>query len=75
MHTSLSNDFDGAIFLHQVHGAELDFLPRPLNMAVGLVGWIYQHAILGALISLMLVAGLGQGGLRFLRRRKKSRSP
>ncbi len=74
MHTALSHDFDGAIFLHEVHGAELDFLPRPLNMAVGLVGWIYQHIVFATLIALLLVVGLISGILRFQRRRGQKRA-
>lgn len=70
MHTALSKDFDGAIFLHQVHGAELDFLPRPLNMAIGLVGWIYQHMLPAVLLALLMAAGL-MGGLRWVLRRHR----
>jgi erythromycin esterase len=58
MPTALSNDFDGAIFLHQVHGAELDFLPPWLNVAIGSAGWIYQHGFLAVLIAFLLIAGL-----------------
>jgi erythromycin esterase len=74
MHTALSNDFDGAIFLHQVHGAELDFIPRPLNMAVGLVGRVYQHMFIAVLIVLLLAAGLIGGILRFRRARRQKRA-
>ena len=68
MHTALSHDFDGAIFLHQVHGTPLNFLPRWLNVAIGSAGWILQHAILASLIALLLVAGLGLAIFRLLRR-------
>ncbi|MEO5626078.1 MAG: erythromycin esterase family protein [Dokdonella sp.] len=69
MPTALSNDFDGAIFLHKVQGAELNFLPRWLNMAIGSAGWIYQHTVLAVLIALLLVGGLARAIVRFVRRR------
>ncbi|MEO5559439.1 MAG: erythromycin esterase family protein [Dokdonella sp.] len=73
MPTALSKDFDGAIFLHRVHGTPLDFLPPWLNLAIGTAGWIYQHIILAALIALLLVGGLARGVVRFLRGRRQKR--
>ncbi len=72
MHTVLSRDFDGAIFLHEVNGAVLDFLPRPLNAAISLVGWIYQHIIFAALSVLLLVAAITRWFVRLRSRKVKN---
>jgi hypothetical protein len=74
MHTVLSRDFDGAVFLHQVHGAALDFLPRPLNLAISLVGWVFQHMILATLMALLCVAGLIRSFVWLRRRQLKKKS-
>ncbi len=71
MHTALSHDFDGAILLHQVHGAPLNFLPRWLNAAIGAASWILQHVFLASLVAFLLVAGLVRGIFEWLRRRRQ----
>jgi erythromycin esterase-like protein len=73
MHTVLSADFDGAVFLHQVHGAVLDFLPRPLNLAIGVVGWTFQHVILATLIALLCLAGVIRSWVLLRRRQLNKR--
>ncbi len=73
MPTALSHDFDGAIFLHQVHDAPLNFLPRWLNVAIGSVGWVFQHVILASAIALLLTAAMIRGIFRFWRRRRQRR--
>ncbi|MEO5812855.1 MAG: erythromycin esterase family protein, partial [Rhodanobacter sp.] len=73
MPTALSHDFDGAIFLHQVHATPLDFLPRWLNVAIGSVGLVFQHVILASAIALLLMAAIFRGIFRFWRRRRQRR--
>lgn len=58
MSTALSRDFDGAILLHKVSAAELNFLPRPFQWGVTTAGWLLQHAVLAALLSLLAIGGL-----------------
>lgn len=69
MPTALSKDFDGAILLHQVRGAKLDFLPHWLGLAVNMASWIYQHLILAALLALLCLAALARGIRRLWSRR------
>lgn len=73
MPTALSHDFDGAIFLHQVHGAPLNFLPRWLNGVIAAAGWVLQHVILASAIGLLLIAGMVRGISRFWQRRRQRR--
>jgi erythromycin esterase-like protein len=70
--TALSRDFDGAILLHQVSGAELNFLPAPFRFAVRLAGWVLQHRIVSLVLLALVAVGI-IGGVRGLVRRRRSR--
>jgi hypothetical protein len=68
MPTALARDYDGAILLHQVTGAEINFLPPPFRAAIRGVGWVLQHPVLASLAALLLLLGLS-AGIRTLWRR------
>jgi erythromycin esterase-like protein len=72
MPTALAQDYDGAILIQEVSGAELNFLPAPFRSLVRLTGWTLQHPILATLGALLLMLGLG-AGTRALWRRWRSR--
>jgi erythromycin esterase-like protein len=74
MPTALSRDFDGAILLHRVTGAELNFLAPAFRMALRWAGWVLRHPILTALIGLLLLAGLALGIPGLWRRRRARRA-
>lgn len=58
--TALSKDFDAAILLHRVHGAELDFMAPGPRAVIRLAGWIYQHLAVIALVVVLAIAALGR---------------
>jgi erythromycin esterase len=72
MPTMLARDYDGAILLHEVSGAELNFLPTPFLRVVRGVGWALRHPILASLAGLLLLLGLA-AGIRALWRRWRTR--
>ncbi len=74
MRTSLSKDFDGAIFLHQVHGAELNFLPSWLRIVIASAGWIYQHVVIARIVVVLVIAGLVGGIIQLWRKRRRNPS-
>jgi hypothetical protein len=57
----LAKDYDGAILLQVVSGAELNFLPAPFRGLVRVTGWVFQYPIIAALSVLFLLLGLGGG--------------
>jgi erythromycin esterase-like protein len=77
MATALSRDFDAALLIRDVSGAELSFLPAPLRRAVRATAWVLQHPILAAL-ALVLFLGAVAVGIRALwrvwRRRRTARA-
>lgn len=70
MPTALSADFDGAIFLHRVSGAELDFLPGWLRASARTIGFIIARPIVSGMLVVTLLAGL----IYLLRRRNSPSS-
>lgn len=74
MPTALSRDFDGAILLHEVSAAELNFLPRPFQWAVTIAGWLLQHALLAALLGLLAIGGLTWTARRWAGRSYRAQS-
>jgi erythromycin esterase-like protein len=72
MPTALARDFDGAILLHEVSGAELNFLPAPFRGTVRAVGWVLRNPVLAALGALLVLLALG-AGIRGLWRRWRAR--
>jgi hypothetical protein len=72
MPTVVARDYDGAILLHEVSGAELSFLPSQVRAVVRATGWALQHPVLGSLLGLLLMLGLAIG-IRALWRFWKSR--
>ncbi len=77
MVTALSRDFDGAVLLHRVSGAELNFLPPPFRAAVRLTGWVLRNPILAGLFALLLTWMLAMAirGLWRRWRRRRARRP
>ena len=79
MPTALAKDFDGAILLHEVSGAEMNFLPKPFRAATRAAGWVLQHPILatigGLLLLLALAAGIRVLWRRWRVRRSRRRAP
>lgn len=73
MPTALSRDFDGAILLHRIEGAELNFLPSALRLLINGIGWVFQHVILAALIALLCLAMLIWTIKRLWNRRRSKR--
>ncbi len=69
MPTVLSSDFDGAILLHRVSGAELDFLPDWLRASARIVGFIIGRPVVSGALAVLLVSSLIP-----LLRRRRSRS-
>lgn len=57
MATALSRDFDGALLVHEVHGAELNFLPEFMGAAVRATSWVLRHTISALVLFLLLAAG------------------
>jgi erythromycin esterase-like protein len=72
MPTALAKDYDGAILLHTVSGAEMNFLPPPFRAAVRAVGWVLRHPLLASLAGLALLSALA-AGVRALWRRWRGR--
>jgi erythromycin esterase-like protein len=73
MPTALAKDYDGAILLHEVSGAELNFLPAPFRSLVRLVGWTLRHPIAATLAASLFMFGLGAGVRALWTRRRKCR--
>jgi nitroreductase len=71
--TALSQDYDAAILLHRVSGAELNFLPRPFRFGIRTAGSVLAHPILTAALVLLLIAGIAAGIRKLLRRRRARR--
>ncbi len=69
MPTALSADFDGAILLHRVSGAGLDFLPGWLRASACTVSFIIARPIMSAALPVTLL-----GALIYLLRRRRSPS-
>jgi erythromycin esterase-like protein len=77
MATALSRDFDGAVFLHEVTGAEMNFIPGFVRGGLSALGWVLNHAMLAALLAsgLLTLILLGIRGLwRKRRRRHRART-
>lgn len=72
--TALSRDFDGAILLHRVSGAELNFLPAPIRFLARLGGWILQNRILAFVFLAAIALGLVGFVRRLVRRFKRRRA-
>jgi erythromycin esterase-like protein len=71
--TALSQDYDAAILLHRVSGAELNFLPRPFRFGIRTAGRVLAHPILAAGLVLVFLAAIASGIRSLLRRRKARR--
>ncbi|MGI8432533.1 MAG: erythromycin esterase family protein [Chthoniobacterales bacterium] len=70
MPTALSSDFDGAILLHRVSGAELDSLPGWIRASARTIGLVIARPIISGLLVVTLLVGL----IHLLRRRRSSSS-
>ncbi len=58
MPTALSADFDGAVLLHKVSGADLDFLPGWLRVSACVLGLMLARPIVTGASAFTLLAGL-----------------
>jgi erythromycin esterase len=74
MPTALASDYDGAILLQEVSGAELNFLPAAFRALVRLTGWTLQHPIIATLGASLFVFGLAAGVRALWTRWRKRRS-
>jgi erythromycin esterase-like protein len=72
--TALARDFDGAILLHRIEGAELNFLPPAMRGGLRAVSWVYQNALLTALIAALTLGLLIWAGRSLWRRRSRRKS-
>ncbi len=58
MPTALSADFDGAVLLHQVSGAELDFLPGWLRASALTIGFVIARPIIAGAVAVLFLTSL-----------------
>ena len=58
MQTSLARDFDGAILLHRVSGARMNFLPPAFQSLVDVVASARRYPIVALLVMLLLASGI-----------------
>ncbi|HEX5239065.1 MAG TPA: hypothetical protein VFW39_11470 [Sphingomicrobium sp.] len=75
MPTALSRDFDGAILLHRVTGADFTFIAPPARRLIRWTGWVLRNYVTASLILVAIIAALMfgvRGAWRALRRKVRS---